>query len=183
MTAVENNPQTKGNSFRRSLSIKFKKRQNIRTDMTPMVDLGFLLITFFVITAELNKPKSMKLFMPHDGPSSNVPESRSLTFLMGADNTVYYYFGEEEKAVKNNTVMQTSWYEQEGIGKIIREKQQALDKIPEGRSSLVVVIKPGERSTYKNAVDMLDEMLINRVTRYAVVKPGEWDIKYLKQSF
>lgn len=150
--------------------------------MTPMVDLGFLLISFFVITTELSKPKSMDLYMPHDGPPTNSAASQSITFLPGNDNTVFYYFGEEKDAIKGNAILPTSWNEIEGIGKIIRTKQMQLDKTAAGRSSLVVLIKPTKGSTYKNAIDILDEMLINGVTRYAVVKPGPLELQYLEKT-
>jgi biopolymer transport protein ExbD len=56
-------------------------KHNLKIDMTPMVDLGFLLITFFVITAELSKPQAMNLYMPHDGRPTDAAESKSITFL------------------------------------------------------------------------------------------------------
>ena len=157
-------------------------RHNLRVDMTPMVDLGFLLISFFVITTELSRPKAMNLYMPADGPSTPVAESKTITFLAEDNDKLFYYFGEEKDAGTKNPIIPISWDEKNGIGKVISEKQLQLDGTKEGRNELVVIIKPGKESTYKNVVDLLDEMLIHAVTRYAVVKPGEIDHDFLQNN-
>lgn len=153
-----------------------------KIDMTPMVDLGFLLISFFVITAELSKPTTMNLYMPHGGPPSDAAESKSITFLAGANNKLFYYHGEEKDAGIINPVVQISWDEKTGAGKIIREKQLQLDNTKEGRDEMIVIIKPGKESFYKNVVDILDEMTIHGVKRYAVVKPGDKDVRFLEKN-
>lgn len=157
-------------------------KHNPKTDMTPMVDLGFLLIAFFVVTAELSKPRGMNLYMPHDGATTSSPGSRAITFLTAANNKLFYYFGPEEDAVKSGAVFQSSWDEKTGIGIVIRRKQLQLDQVARGRKEMIGLIKPGRESTYKNVVDVLDEMTINLVTRYAIVRPGEWDRKYLEKN-
>jgi biopolymer transport protein ExbD len=166
--------------IRRRAGVGRMKRHTLKTDMTPMVDLGFLLITFFVITAELSKPRALPLNMPADGDVTLSAESKSLTILVGANNKIYYYSGTQEAAEKNNALKETGWSESNGIGKIIREKQAQLDIASIDRNELVVLIKPGKESRYKNAVDVLDEMLIHRVTRYAIVKPSDWEMKQLE---
>jgi len=153
-----------------------------KIDMTPMVDLGFLLISFFVITTELSRPKAMKLIMPADGPQTPSAESKTITFLTGSDNKLFYYYGEEKDAGIKNPVIQTTWNENNGAGKVIRQKQLELDKIKGGRNEMVVIIKPGKESTYKNVVDILDEMTIHGVSRYALVKPGENDARFLERN-
>jgi biopolymer transport protein ExbD len=157
-------------------------KHKIKIDMTPMVDLGFLLISFFVITTELSRPKAMNLYMPVDGPPTSTAASKTVTFLTGAGNKLYYYYGEEKDAGIRNPVIQTFWDENTGVGKIISEKQLLLDNTNEGRNEMVVIIKPGKESTYKNVVDLLDEMTIHGVTRYAVVKPGDNDSQYLERN-
>ena len=157
-------------------------KHNLKIDMTPMVDLGFLLISFFVITTELSRPKAMDLYMPHEGPPTDAAISKTITFLTGAGDKLFYYYGEERDAGITNPVTQTSWDENKGIGKIIREKQLELDKVKGGRNEMVVIIKPGKESTYRNVVDILDEMTINGVTRFAVVKPGDHDELYLERN-
>ena len=162
--------------------VKRISRDKLKTDMTPMVDLGFLLITFFVVTAELSKPHTMNLYMPSDGSPTPIKESSAITILAGSNNKLFYYYGTEEEAIKNNTIVQTTRDEKNGLGKIIRDKQEQLDRQPGGRKEMVVLIKPGRGSTYENTVDLLDEMIVHRVTRYAIVKPGFGDILYLERN-
>lgn len=85
---------------RRRAGIRRIQKKSPGTDLTPMVDLGFLLITFFVITTEFSKPMVTKLNMPADGPPIKLGESSALTVLLGSDNTVYYYEGGWEKACR-----------------------------------------------------------------------------------
>jgi len=124
----------------------------------------------------------MNLFMPKDGIPAPSYESRSVTFLIGGNNQLFYYFGTEEEAIKKHLVLPISYNEINGVGKIIREKQIALEKAGVERNQLLVLIKAGKQSTYKNTVDLLDEMTINGVTRYAIVKPGTGDLYYLENN-
>jgi biopolymer transport protein ExbD len=177
MTEIQQKlPQTRRAGVRRMI------KHNMKIDMTPMVDLGFLLISFFVITTELSRPKAMNLIMPTDGKPTPTGDSKAITFLTGADNKLFYYYGEEKDAGIKNPIIQTSWDEDNGAGKIIREKQLQLDNVKGGRDEMVVIIKPGKESTYKNVVDLLDEMTIHGVTRYAVVKSGDKDALYLERN-
>jgi biopolymer transport protein ExbD len=176
---VINNPAT---SQKRKAGVRCMKKHNLKVDMTPMVDLGFLLISFFIITTELSKPSVMNLYMPTEGPPTFTAESKSITFLIGANDKLFYYSGEEKDAGIKNPVIQTTWDEKKGVGKIISEKQLQLDKVKGGRKEMVVIIKPGKESTYKNVVDLLDEMTIHLVTRFAVIKPGIPDVNYLEKN-
>jgi len=165
----------------RKAGVRRQKKHNLKIDMTPMVDLGFLLISFFVITTELSKPTTLGLNMPKDGPPMPLGESDALTILLDKDNTIFYYHGNWENAVKSNEIFQTSFSAKEGLRKVIREKQRRLDisNIKEGRNGLMLLIKPGEEAVYSNIIDMLDEALIHDIKKYAVLKPGEEEIKYL----
>jgi biopolymer transport protein ExbD len=166
---------------RQRAGVRRAKKHSLKVDMTPMVDLGFLLITFFVITTRLSEPQGTKLNMPHDGPPGPVANSASLTLLIGGDK-IFYYQGNWEDASSNHQILPTSLDLKTGFGKIIREKQQWLDQHPvngEGRTALMVLIKAGEDANYSQAIDALDEMLINRVIRYAIVKPASEELTYL----
>ena len=168
--------------LRSRAGVRRMKKHSLKVDMTPMVDLGFLLISFFVISTELSQPKAMNLIMPTDGPPTSTAVSKTITFLTGADNKLFYYYGEEKEAGIKNPVVQISWDEKNGVGKIIGEKQLQLDGVKGGRNEMVIIIKPGKESTYKNAVDILDEMTIHSVSRYAVVKPGDKDAQWLERN-
>lgn len=159
------------NSFqRRRVGVKRMTKHHLKIDMTPMVDLGFLLISFFVITTELSRPKALNLYMPADGESTPSAASKTITLLVGANDHLFYYYGEENDAGIINPIIPAEWNEKTGIGKVISEKQLQLEARGVNRNELTVIIKPGKEATYKNTVDLLDEMLIHQVKRYAVVK-------------
>jgi biopolymer transport protein ExbD len=151
-----------------------------------MVDLGFLLITFFIFTTTMSESKAMKLIMPDDSDRSKdmpLAQSNALTVIPLADNKVFYYHGELNLALKANAWGITNYSEREGLGKIVRNKQLALDKIkPGNRKELMLMIKPSPESNYENVVNALDEALINDVKRYAIVDitPEEKDVAVAK---
>jgi len=147
--------------------------------MTPMVDLGFLLISFFIFTAEISKPAITNLYMPKNGPVTPIPQSRSLTILL-SNNTVFHYSGDMSEAIENRQVFQTSFSEIKGLGNVIRQKQNELAQRNIDKKQLVVLIKPGINSSYKDVIDALDEMLINGVKRYLVADQEASEINYLK---
>ena len=153
--------------------VRRSKKHSTRVDLTPMVDLGFLLITFFIFTTSMSTPKSMKLIMPNDTGDvnpTNVGESAALTMIPLKDNKIFYYHGELSEALKTNTFGITNYSISEGLGQIVRSKQAALDKKqPGGRKELVLMIKPTSESNYQNLVNVLDEVLINDVKHYAVM--------------
>lgn len=143
--------------------VKKAKKLSTRVDLTPMVDLGFLLITFFIFTTTMSQPTAMKLFLPKDTEKkeeqNKIKESGALTILLSKDDGVFYYEGALEPDGAN---FQSTNFKD--IRDIIIDKKKRTN--PE---DFVVVIKPGDEATYKNAVDILDEMTINDVKRYAMV--------------
>jgi biopolymer transport protein ExbD len=156
--------------------VKKAKKLSTRVDMTPMVDLGFLLITFFIFTTTMSTPSMMKLYMPKDEKDpkdlTEVKESGALTIMLGKGNGIYYYEGQ---IMPDGSNFKSTTYHD--IRDVIIKKKQDVMKL--GRSlgypkdtldkDFVVVIKPNKESTYKNAVDILDEMTINQVHRFALV--------------
>jgi len=153
-------------SIRKAAGVKRMKKVNLVIDMTPMVDLGFLLIAFFILTTEMNRPVVAKLYMPKDSSDpTHIAESRSLTILIGGQTKLFYYFGTEEEAIRQNLILPTSFSEN-GIGTIIRQKQNGLGP---AKDSLTILVKASKNSSYKYVVNVLDEMIINQVKRYAIV--------------
>lgn len=153
----------------------------LRIDMTPMVDLGFLLITFFIFTTTMSDKSTLRLYMPHDGDSTPTGESKVLTVVLGDNNKVYAYEGAFKNAVKENKVITTGYNEAGGIGQLIREKQKQLATSKNGKESLLFLIKPTKRSTYKNVVDALDETTINGVKKYMLLEPSPEENQFLKE--
>lgn len=151
--------------------------------MTPMVDLGFLLITFFVITAQLSQPFVTPLFMPKDGAPTPTGESSALTLMLRADNTVYYYEGQWTAALQKGRIIRTGFGRQQGVGDVIAAKQRRLDEFSgAGRQDLVVLIKAGKEARYESVLKAMDEMLIHRVKRYALVKPDPEEAQWMEQT-
>jgi len=169
----------------RKSGVKRKKRHSMKIDMTPMVDLGFLLITFFVMTVEMSKPSSLKFITPHEGKGTELQKSAALTVLLGNENEIWYYHGDWNEAFQQNEIHQTSFSYSNGLGKIIREKQIALDNTPvvhDGRDGLTVLIKAANNANYEGVVDVLDETIINNVKRYALVNMTEEEKKFLAKQ-
>ncbi|MFS8082534.1 MAG: ExbD/TolR family protein [Ginsengibacter sp.] len=165
--------EVKQSGKKKGPGVKKGKKQSTRVDLTPMVDLGFLLITFFIFTTTMNQPTSMNLNMPKDTdkPDENtkVKESGSLTLMLGKGNVIYYYYGSDP------ATMQTTGYKD--VRNIILEKKK---KTP--AEDFFVIIKPDKDATYKNAVDVLDEMNINDVSRYAMVDPTADEYSKIQQT-
>jgi len=176
-------------SVRQGRSFSHNKKHILRIDMTPMVDLGFLLITFFVFTTTISTPKATDLFMPKDPTnvrdSTQLIDGLALTLLLDDNNKVYYYHGIFNNAVSANKIFETNYSTYDGIGKIIRQKQKDIDasgKFAEGRRGMMLLIKPTSKSVYKNVVDALDEAVINDVKKYALIEPANEEINYIRSK-
>ena len=153
------------------------KKQNSSVDLTAMVDLAFLLITFFMLTTSLSKPQSMDLAMPDkEDPKKPdqdilISEERTLNLVLGPDNKLQYYMGQLASPKEGPKALT---YEKESLRKILLEKIKSVPMAtrntakPEGEP-LIVLIKASKKSTYKNLVDVLDEMAIGKVKVYAIV--------------
>jgi biopolymer transport protein ExbD len=167
MAELNSTPEKSGNKTR-------PKRTALRVDLTAMVDLAFLLITFFMLTTTLTKPKAMDLAMPV-GTSEPVPQSRTMTICLGKNNQAMYYLGTAEHPIIAATLTN---YSSSGLRKAIfntrRYVQQTTGK------SMLVVIKPAEHSIYENLVNTLDEMTIANVQQYAIADIAPKDISLLK---
>lgn len=165
-----------GGGHKKGPGVKKGKKLSTRVDMTPMVDLGFLLITFFVFTTTISQPTALKLNLPKDTDKpeeqTKTKASGALTVMLGKDNHVFYYEGELDPAGKN---FQSSNFKD--IRNIIIQKKRST---PE--SDFMVVIKPTDEADYKNVVDILDEMTINVVKRYALVDISDGENQLVKVS-
>jgi biopolymer transport protein ExbD len=178
---------------------KRAKKQSTRIDMTPMVDLAFLLLTFFVLTATFSKPKSMELTFPAPPPPDQPPVEikRGITFLLTKDDRIFYYEGQfraadDEKGKK--TALQELNFSQSSLHKFLLDKNKemhdqikALDEkhkknqLPDStfkrmvrerkanKESFTYLIKTDDKATYKNVIDIIDELNVNVVGKYVIV--------------
>jgi biopolymer transport protein ExbD len=156
---------------------KGRKKASTRVDMTPMVDLGFLLITFFMLTTTLSKQHIMLLPMPNkdkDKPKSEseIKESNAMTVILGENDQIYWY-------ISKNRVpdFHTSSYnpaDENGIRKVLLEKTKNPD--------MNVIIKAMDKSTYKNVIDMIDEIHIVKAEHYALIDITKDDQELVKKQ-
>jgi biopolymer transport protein ExbD len=133
-------------------------------DLTAMVDLAFLLITFFMLTTSLSKSQAMEIAKPAiNVPSQPYPASRTVTLLLGKANHIVWYRGEAGKSEPQKATFAT-------IHEVLNRNKSAIAKTHGNDPSkfMVVIIKPTEKSTYKNFVDALDEMKITDVKSYLI---------------
>jgi len=147
-----------------------RKKLSTRVDLTPMVDLGFLLITFFIFTTALQKPTAMNLYLPNE-KAIDIPmktaRSKVLQLIPTANNKVFYFEGDDI-----NNLRETGFYE-DGLRQIILRKKQQVGMQFGDAKEMLVMIKPTDECTYENVVSVLDEMLINDVKRYMLIDAGE----------
>lgn len=164
------------------------KKMNPGVDLTAMVDLAFLLITFFMLTTTLSKPQSMPLAMPDKTPdptqiNTPIDESRMMTILIGKDNRILWYMGRFDAPTVPPT---EAAFGKNGIRKDLLKNVKAAkayalrDGKPE--QGLVVNIKASDKANYKNLVDMLDEMAITDPQLYAIGDITEGEIDLLKKT-
>jgi len=162
-----------GGHKKKGPGVKKSKKQSTRVDLTPMVDLGFLLITFFIFTTTMSQPTAMKLNLPKDvekpEDQNKLKESAAFTVMPSKDNRIFYYEGLDPSKLQQTTFKQ--------VRDIILDKKRRTDP-----KDFMVIIKPTKDATYKNAVDILDEMTIDGVKRYALVNISPDEYKFVEAT-
>lgn len=148
-----------------------------RIDMTPMVDLGFLLITFFIFNSVVSKPSAMQLLLPADGPATPFAATRTLTVLLGNNGRTVCYGGFAQEP--SGMHMVNLFSDPQALRSIIISQQHAIDQTLGEDTSLMVIIKPGLQSNYRQLVAALDEMTISGIKKYAIAGMDEADRKLL----
>ena len=145
-----------------------KKIHSVKIDMTPMVDLGFLLITFFIFTTSLTQPTITKLTMPKKGGIIEVHDKNLLTVILAKDR-VLVYEGDFTKALQANKLSVTDYNLASGFGHYIRQKQKDLQATNQ-QEKLMIAIKLLASASYQQVLTALDEMKINNVSRYGIME-------------
>jgi len=161
------------------------KKSNPGVDLTAMVDLAFLLITFFMLTTTLSKPQSMPLAMPDKDnvdktPTTPVEEDRMMTILIGKDNRILWYMGQLSAPRMQPT---EAAFGKDGIRReILKNTAYAKKFTTKEGEGLIVNIKASDAASYKNLVDILDEMAINKVQLYAIGDITPEEVTLLKDK-
>ena len=158
------------------------KKHSTRVDLTAMVDLAFLLVTFFMLTTTLNKPKAMDLVMPDKDEKTHdqkpVPESRTLTILLGKDNKMEWYRGLVDKPLTPPTVDN---FGKNGIRKVLVEESKKI-RDASGGQPMIVLVKPSDKSVYSDMVNIMDELNIANIDIRAIVDITPTEIDLLKRD-
>jgi biopolymer transport protein ExbD len=173
--------------------VKKGKKLSTRVDLTPMVDLGFLLITFFMYTTTMSKPKTMQINMPYkdDQPKpeeeTKIKASTAMTILLSSNHRVYYYEGIGDDATKPPELKVTYFRKQDGIRDAIMAKQKMVEDLKRSgqlgaKDQATILIKPDVTSTYEDMVNILDEMNINDVRVYAIVDITPVDKEFIEMT-
>lgn len=137
------------------------KKSAFRLDMTPMVDLAFLLLTFFMLTTTFARQNAMDLTMPDGkGPATPLKQSKALTLILGKDSQVHYFFGLNDAETK--PTLRTTTFSAAGLRQILLNRQRQ-------QPAPFVLIKAGPDAKYRDLVDVLDEMNITDQQQYALV--------------
>ena len=146
-----------GGGHKKGPGVKKSKKLSTRIDLTPMVDLGFLLITFFVFTTTMSQSTAMNMNEPKDDPNQQmkVKNSGAMTILLGKGNQVYYYYGQLMPETISEDFKRTTF---KGIRQLILDKKNATPI-----DDLMYIIKSDDESTFKNSIDIIDEMAISAV--------------------
>lgn len=156
------------------------KKMSTRVDFTPMVDLAFLLISFFMLTTSLSKPVAMQLAMPKKEDNiidpEPVKESQVLNIILGKDNIVWYYEGMDPASLTQTD------YTPQGIRDIIYTKQKKVDAFMSKKGQTICLIKMSENANYKNMVDILDEMDITKNEIFAIQDLNPDEIKIVNEK-
>lgn len=147
------------------ISTPGKKRLSTRVDLTPMVDLGFLLITFFIFTTTMSEATGMKLTLPKDSPdSSKTSASKTLNLILAGGNKIWYYRGDDLQKV--------ALTDYNGLRSVITNMRSSVQQQFKDPKETVVLIKPTPSSSYKNLVDTWDEMTICDISRPVLMEPS-----------
>ncbi len=156
------------------------KKMSTRIDMTPMVDLGFLLVTFFILTTTMSKPKAMQVVMPEKDikdstQMSKIRESEAMTILLGSHDRIFYYYGMTKPQVEVTDFNK--------IRKILIDKNKEIIGLQQANgwkdNGVYVGIKPTDDAKYENVVNMLDEMKITGIKSYAIIDPSKEELEMI----
>ena len=186
------------------------KKMSTRVDFTPMVDLGFLLITFFMLTTTLIKPQTMEIAMPskkniEEKDQPKIKDSQAITIILGKNNKIFYYNGAAKDKNGVEAKVELSNYGADGIRKMLLDRNRSvmisISKLKEQKDKSlitedtlkarvsraksvkeapIILIKASDDASYKNLVDILDEMQICNIGRFAIVDITPDDLNLIK---
>lgn len=182
-----------GGGHKKGPGVKKGKKLSTRIDLTPMVDLGFLLITFFMYTTTMSKPKTMEINMPYkdenikEDEQTKIKASTVISVLLSKDNRIYYYEGIGDDPTKPPQLNVTYFKPKDGIRDVLINKKKAVEELKASgalgpKDQVTIIIKPDATSTYEDLVNILDEMSINDIRVYAIVDITSVDKEFIQMT-
>jgi len=145
-------------------SKKKKRRIGVRIDMTPMVDIAFLLLTFFMLTTTMNKPQAMEINLPPGEAKVDVPSSNLLTLRVSENGSIYWNIG-TDKPEKVSSIE---------LKKVLKEKNSANPK-------LITLIKVDRKGKYIMMVNIMDELNVADITRFSLAPFDDKDKQLIEK--
>ncbi len=155
MDFAEGKPQKKGVGLRRP-----KRRVGIRVDMTPMVDIAFLLLIFFMVTTVFRAPQAMEVNLPPPDTKVEVAESNVLNLYVDKDQRFFYRMA---KGPLTQTTMKD-------LGQVFTDNAKL-------NPELIILVKVRRNATYGTMVDVMDELEIANMARFSLVPMSDQDVK------
>jgi biopolymer transport protein ExbD len=154
-----------------------------KVDLTAMVDLAFLLITFFMLTTSLSKPVAMDIAKPEQTDVSvrlTVPASRTMTVLLGKNNKLAWYMGEDDKSKPK-----IESFRQFRNSLLINKLSVNALNNNDPKKTLFVIIKPTSAATYKDFVDIMDELNVAKIMAAPAIDDvniSQGEISFMKMN-
>ncbi|QQQ27525.1 ExbD/TolR family protein [Chryseobacterium indoltheticum] len=154
-----------------------QNKKPIKIDMTPMVDLNFLLLMFFMFTSSFSKPNVMDLGLPAKDPNpipfndKVIDQLNQITFIIGENNRIFYHQSNEKDLTEAG--LKETDYNGLNVSKII---SKAYEKAPK-KENFTIIVKPTDDANYKNFVDMMDNISISKKERYGISDIKPWEKK------
>ena len=137
---------------------KKTRRMGIRIDMTPLVDVAFLLLTFFMFTTSMARPQTMEINLPPEMVKIEIAESNLLTIRVNEKGEIFWNIGmEAPKKIEVND-----------LRRFLKEQLN-------GNPKLVTLLKVNREAKYDVMVHMIDELNLANITRFSLAPQLEGD--------
>ncbi len=163
------------------------KKMSTKIDFTPMVDLGFLLITFFMLTTTMSKPQKMDITYPFKDDKEvkkpdepEVKASKVITLIPGGNNKVYYYNGLGNAEEEGSTGIDSTDFSKDGLRKVLLQKRSDVQAQHGKDEKPIVMIKADTAANFKNFVDVLDELRITGNTVFVINDITKGEMNYIR---
>ncbi|MCX6179652.1 MAG: biopolymer transporter ExbD [Chlorobiales bacterium] len=153
------------------------KRLGFHLDMTPMVDVAFLLLTFFMLTTTFSKSNTMEINIPPEKLEVRVAEKNVMTMRIAGDGMAYCSLGNE--APKRIPLYDT---QDTGQLSLSRELRSLLKQQTKSNEKMVIVVKLSEKAKYKQLVDIIDELNLMKIDRFSLDDYTEQDALEIKRA-